>query len=279
MPLETLTGTDMQGLLALAQQRLGPEAMVLSARKTARGFELVATDTPPAEPARPASRPMDPALTSLRPRLAARAGREGRPPFILAAVGPTGAGKTTTLAKLATHPQVFGGVRTGLLCLDTYRVGALEQSAQYAEIARLPLQVVYEPADIRPALRRMEDCDVILVDTAGRGPGRGADIETTRTLLRQLRPNEVHLVLPAGMQRAAVQRLMNDYSVRGMTHVLATKLDEYPEENEIFSLARAAHLPMRWMTDGQDVPADLRSPADRLLNLPLPATARRAGAA
>jgi flagellar biosynthesis protein FlhF len=198
------------------------------------------------------------------PRLAwpfksAPARREKRRPRVIALVGPTGAGKTTTIAKLANHPLAFAGQRVGLICLDTYRIGAVEQSKQYAELSKMPLEVVWDAGDVAHAMKRLRDCDVILVDTPGRGPRASADLRDTQARLLELTPDEVHMVLPAGLQPALARRVVSAHLALGVTHLLATKLDEFPDERGVFELAAQFALPMRWLTDGQEVPRDLQS--------------------
>jgi hypothetical protein len=187
----------------------------------------------------------------------------GDRPAVYVLVGPTGAGKTTTIAKLANHPGVFGRRRVGLLSLDTYRVGAIEQSRIYAELSRLPLEVVYEESDLPGALRRLADCDVVLVDTAGRSPRRREDLTATRAQLRRLEPREVHLVLPAGLRADAVRSVAEAHEAFGVTHLLATKLDEDPDDRSAYELARQLGLPMRWAATGQEVPRDLEAATAR----------------
>src|SRR5262249_4279501 len=85
--------------------------------------------------------------------------RTPRRPVVIALVGPTGAGKTTTMAKLANHSQAFGGRRVGILCLDTYRIAGVEQARQYAELSKLPFEVAWDTAGLARALRRLKDCE------------------------------------------------------------------------------------------------------------------------
>jgi flagellar biosynthesis protein FlhF len=196
-----------------------------------------------------------PAVAPVRPPYMVR-------PWVVALVGPTGAGKTTTIAKLATNRLAFGSCRVGLIGLDTYRVGAVEQLETYADLADLPVEIAYSEAEVTRALARLNDCEVVLVDTPGRGPRNTADTETIRGWLSLLAPDEVHLTLPAAQLPAVTRRLLRSYEAFGVTHLLATKLDEYPAETAIFTIAQEHLRRMRWVTDGQEVPVDLRDAGD-----------------
>jgi flagellar biosynthesis protein FlhF len=227
----------------------------------------VATQSPEPAPARQAS---PPPIAEIRRPPATIIGRDAlrtphpiRPP-IVALVGPTGAGKTTTLAKLATHRRAYGAKRVGFIGLDTYRVGAVEQLETYAELAGIPCEIAYELADLDRALARLVECDVILVDTPGRGPRQSQDLAMVRDCLWRLAPDEVHLALPASMMPQVMRRTMAQFASFGVTHMLCTKLDECPVDARVFDVvAREGHT-MRWYTDGQEVPADLQSAADKM---------------
>lgn len=187
---------------------------------------------------------------------------EASRPRVIALVGPTGAGKTTTLAKLANHELGFSGKRVGLVCLDTYRVGAIEQSRHYAELSRMPFEVVWERSDVPRVLKRMRDRDIILVDTPGRGPHAAGDLRDVQARLVEMLPDEVHLVLPAGLDRVAARRVITAHLALGVTHLLPSKLDEHPGADGGVELAMQFGLPMRWLTDGQEVPRDLQAAPD-----------------
>jgi flagellar biosynthesis protein FlhF len=169
---------------------------------------------------------------------------------------------------------VFGARNVGFLGLDTYRVGAVEQLQTYAEIARLACEVVYDDRDLERALKRLASCRIVLVDTPGRGPARREDQETVRRWLERIGPDEVHLALPAALQPAVARRLVVAYREMGITHVLPTKLDEVPGDTTAFDAAAAAGLPVRWFTNGQDVPHHLR-PGGRLYSAALDRLAAR----
>ena len=259
---DLLKGPDLTRLLAQARALRGDDVVVLSTRRVRAGaslvYELAIGDAAEVERFRAALEP--------GPLLAAPAPAAGtaRRPRILALVGPTGAGKTTTAAKLALHPRAFGGARVALLTLDTYRVAALEQIQTYADIAGLPLEVVYEPAEVVGALGRLSGRDVVIVDTPGRSPRR-TEADEWPALLRALGPDEVHLVLPAGVRGDVAAACAESFRGCRPTHLLLTKLDEVPGETGIAELAADLGLPARWVTDGQDVPADLRVASPRIL--------------
>ena len=272
MPLKTFTGFNVSVLMQQAQRAIGADAVVLHVRRirTADGpsFQLTASDpeTAAREVFAAPAKGYDPALETIRPRLA-----EGRP-FVLALVGPTGAGKTTTLAKLATSPRVFGGLEVGLVSLDTYRIGALEQLGTYADIAKIRMVAVYDQDDADRALASLAGCQVILVDTPGRSPKARADLDATQSLLSALRPDETHVVVPASGHPELARRAVVEARRAGATHLLVTKTDEAPDYAGLFDLAASLKVPVRWLTDGQEVPFDLVSAAE-------PMAAARFGAA
>ncbi|MCB1707021.1 MAG: 50S ribosome-binding GTPase, partial [Halioglobus sp.] len=112
----------------------------------------------------------------------------------VALVGPTGVGKTTTIAKLAANFRLRERRRVGLVTVDTYRVAAVEQLRTYADIIDLPMEVVSTPREMREAIARLSDLDLVLVDTAGRSPRDQIKIQELKSLLNEARADEVHLV-------------------------------------------------------------------------------------
>jgi len=255
MPLEKLTGRDLRELLERVRTTLGPDAIVLETRRVRGGFEIVAADAGLATrlTTRSAIAPLTPSPshpclpTADVPRIAL--------------VGPTGAGKTTTIAKLLRQAMT-PGTRGAVLALDTFRVGAEAEIRTLARLAGARVAVAHEPADLPRALRRLHGAAAILIDTAGRGPGRAADAQRTVELLAALRPAEVHLTVPAGVHPARARTLLHEHRPFGVTHLLVTKLDEFPEEGRWFELAAERKIAMRWVTDGQDLEADLGPASD-----------------
>lgn len=264
MPLKTYRGSAVGPLLAEAQADLGQDAVVIRTAAVEGGIELIAADP---ETAAAVGKLMRASTTAPTRPDTARIHDGVTPaggPDILAIVGPTGAGKTTAVAKLAAHPRVFEGRKVGLLALDTYRAGAIEQLAVHASLLGVPLEPLYEPADLDGAMKRLTGCEVILVDCPGRGPRAQRDADAAHRILGAIKPREVHLALPAGLQRDLARRLLDHHLARGTTHLLATKVDEVPDDWTLFDLAAERGIPMRWLADGQRVPKDLRSAAPRL---------------
>jgi flagellar biosynthesis protein FlhF len=263
VPIRTFLGPNLTTLLKQAQRTIGADAVILHTRRvrTPKGpaFELLAAD-PSSASRRVRLRPEGPAaaLETMVPTLPSHG------PLVIGLVGPTGSGKTTTLAKLATNPRVFGGRRVGVLSLDTYRVGALEQLGTYAAIGGLPLEVAYRLEDVTRIRTRFQDRDVILVDTPGRSPRNRRDRVAVEGLLVGLEPTEIHLVLPAAIPISTGRRLIADGRRIGVSHLLATKTDEAGDESLVFDLAVESGLPIRWETSGQEVPFDLGSAAESL---------------
>jgi len=260
MKLETYTGPRVPALLAQAQAELGSNAIVVHVhrRRLPNGFayfELTAADeasalalvsTPTPRPVESASEPA--------PVVEQRAVQQ-----VIALVGPTGSGKTTTVAKLALNRAAFGNRKVGLLSLDTHRAGGADQLKEYSSAAGIRLERVFQLKDLAKAKRRLRKCEVVLVDTPGRGPAKHEEASVVLEMLRELAPHEIHLVLPEGMMSQHAERILGDYKWRGVTHLLATKLDEYPGERNVEALARAHDTPVRWVCAGQEVPGDLTS--------------------
>lgn len=178
---------------------------------------------------------------------------------IVALVGPTGVGKTTTIAKLAASFRLRDRLRVGLITLDTYRVAAVEQLRTYAELIDVPMHVVTSPREMPAALDELTDMDLVLIDTAGRSPGDDLRIQELRSFLQAARADEVHLVasLTTGLPNFALT--VERFSRVGPTALLLTKLDEAAGPGAVVSAAWEADLPLSYITTGQDVPDDIET--------------------
>ncbi len=176
---------------------------------------------------------------------------------LVALVGPTGVGKTTTIAKLAANFRLREKRRVGLITVDTYRVAAVEQLRTYADIMDLPMEIVATPREMHQALARMTDVEVILMDTAGRSPRDEVRIQELKSMLAEAAPDEVHLVLSSVASGASLAKTAERFAAVGTTSLVLTKLDEAASLGNVLPLARASRLPLSYLTHGQNVPDDI----------------------
>jgi len=178
---------------------------------------------------------------------------------LVALVGPTGVGKTTTIAKLAANYRLKEKRNVGLITVDTYRIAAVEQLRTYAEIIDLPMQVVSTPREMRDAVRRLDGLDLVLLDTAGRSPRDDIKIQELKAFLNEAGADEVHLVLSSVAGSRTLQQTAQRFAVVGTTALLLTKLDEATGLGNLLPLLRESRLPVSYLTDGQNVPDDIET--------------------
>lgn len=175
----------------------------------------------------------------------------------VALVGPTGVGKTTTLAKLAAHFRLRENHRVGLITVDTYRMAAVEQLRAYAEIIDLPMEVVTSAGEMQQAAARMTDVDVVLMDTAGCSPRDTAKIHELKLLLAAAGADEIHLVLSSVASPASLSCSIDGFAATGVTALLLTKIDEASSLGSLLPVVHRGRLPLSFTTHGQAVPDDI----------------------
>ena len=179
---------------------------------------------------------------------------------VVALVGPTGVGKTTTIAKLAAGFRLQEQRRrVGLLTIDTYRIAAVQQLRAYAEIMDLPMEVVEQADQMPAALDRLGDVDLVLIDTAGRSPRFEARIKQLKRLLDAARPDEIHLVISATAGAAAVRGVLQGFAPVGPTATILTKLDETAQTAGTLAALETLAPPLSYLTTGQQVPEDIEA--------------------
>lgn len=178
---------------------------------------------------------------------------DGRP-LTMAMVGPTGVGKTTTVAKIAAAYRLRQGKKVGLITLDTYRIAAVEQLRVYAEIIGVPMHVARSKDELAEAIERMSDLDVILIDTAGRSQKDTDRISELRSWLDQVDPHEVHLVLASTASRSVLLSEAEEFSQVGIDRVVLTKLDEAVNFGMLVEVTHRIGRKLSFLTTGQEVP-------------------------
>lgn len=175
---------------------------------------------------------------------------------VVVLIGPTGVGKTTTIAKLAANFALVGGRKVGVVTMDTYRIAAVEQLKTYAEIIGLPVQVAYSPKELKESIARMQDQELILVDTAGRSQNNQLQMAELKNYLEGV-PAEIHLVISATTKMRDVDEIIRVFGQLHIDRVIVTKLDETMAHGVILHTCERAQAPLAFVTTGQGVPEDI----------------------
>ena len=172
-------------------------------------------------------------------------------------IGPTGVGKTTTIAKLAATFKLRQRQKVGLITIDTYRIAAVDQLRTYANIIGVPLKVVLTPAELVAAMKEMSDCDTILIDTAGRSHMDQLKLNELSQFIAIGKPSEVHLVLSSTTTQEAMEAALEKFGALRVDQIIFTKLDEAVSFGVLLNVARTASRALSYMTTGQDVPDNI----------------------
>lgn len=173
-------------------------------------------------------------------------------------VGPTGVGKTTTIAKLAGNLSLVKKKKVGLITVDTYRIGAVEQLKTYAEIMNIPFEVVITIKEMEAAIKKMKDCDVVLIDTTGRSSKNKMQISELRAFVDKANATSINVVISATTKNKDIKTILEGYRILNYDKVIITKLDETSVYGSIYNISRIANKPIRYVTTGQNVPDDIK---------------------
>ncbi len=202
---------------------------------------------------------------SLKASLARRLRCAGRPqnrragrPLILALVGPTGAGKTSAIARMLATSDAFAGRKAGVLCLDTRKIAAVDQLKSLSRILKFPLAVAWRAGEVRRAMDQLSGCEVILVDTPGVHPARKTELEALRLRLEAVDPQEIHLVQHGGLRLSEQQRFCEGCRELGAGRLLVTHLDECAAPGGLVDLCEKTGLALSWLGTGASVREALR---------------------
>lgn len=185
---------------------------------------------------------------------------------IVYVAGPTGVGKTTTIAKLAAEQMFKYKRKVGFVTADTYRISAVEQLRTYAAILGVPLEVVQSPADTKRALERLADCDLIFMDTAGRNYRNEMLVSELNSLLLDEPNSEMMLVLSLTSKTEDMLVILDHFTKYGLSKVIFTKMDETDSLGSIINVLYRYPVTLSYIADGQNVPDDLMVPDAKTLS-------------
>jgi len=187
----------------------------------------------------------------------------GDRPRIIFLIGPTGVGKTTTIAKLASRAKVEQCRKVALITLDTFRIGAVDQLKQYADIFKVPVHVIEKPDELGPEVEKCtgEGAEIIFIDSAGRSPQDELKMSELKGFINALPEAEIHLVLSTTTHPRTIESIAERFSSMSFDRVILTKLDESVSLGPLVGCLLDIGKPISYLTDGQNVPKDI-FPAD-----------------
>lgn len=172
-------------------------------------------------------------------------------------VGPTGVGKTTTLAKLAAEAMLQKQKKVAFITTDTYRIAAIEQLKTYAKILDAPLEVCYSPEDFKHAKEKFKDMDMVFIDTAGRNFRNQQFVHDLEKLIDFTEEMETFLVLSVTSKLKDMLEIYENFSLIEIDKIIFTKLDETKSKGTMFDFILTAKKGVAYMTNGQNVPDDI----------------------
>lgn len=178
---------------------------------------------------------------------------------VVAFTGPTGVGKTTTIAKIAAGFALYDQARVAMVTADTYRIAAIDQIQTYGQIMGVPVEIVHSPRDMEQVMAELHDYELVLIDTAGRNPNNPARMYELRSILSAAAPDEVHLVLSATTRRRDLDNLVERFQTVGFDRIILSKLDESMTIGAIFNVHAKSQTPFSYITNGQNVPEDIKA--------------------
>lgn len=178
-------------------------------------------------------------------------------PKIIIFLGPTGVGKTTTLAKIAANFMIKEKKKVGLITADTYRIAAVEQLKTYSEIMGTSITVIYSPKEMKDAIKKHEEDDLILIDTPGKSHKNKKHFDEIKEIVKNAEPDEAYLLISATTKMKDCKDIINAYSFLENYKLIFTKLDETSSLGVVLNVKEITGKSLSYVTTGQSVPDDI----------------------
>ncbi|MCX6151042.1 MAG: flagellar biosynthesis protein FlhF [Ignavibacteriales bacterium] len=183
--------------------------------------------------------------------------KKSKEPKVVSLVGSTGVGKTTCIAKLAVISKIFHMLDIGIITIDTFRLGAIDQLKIFAEISNVELLVCYEPTDLKKLVNKFKKKDLIFIDTAGRSQNNTASINEMKKFLSSIEIDETFLVLSSTASTRNLLDVIKKFQPLNFTGLIFTKLDESAAFGNILNVSSKVETPIKFLTNGQVIPDDI----------------------
>jgi flagellar biosynthesis protein FlhF len=178
-------------------------------------------------------------------------------PKVISIVGPTGVGKTTCIAKLAVISKILHNLDIGLISIDTYRLGALDQLKIFSEISNIDFLVAYEPSDIQKFMKKFKNKDIVFIDTVGRSQNNKKLLNSINDFLKKVKVDETYLVLNSTSDYKVMLDVAKKFKVLNYDALVFSKLDEAISFGNIVNLVHEVDTPIKYLTNGQVIPDDI----------------------
>ena len=183
--------------------------------------------------------------------------KKGSKPNIIALIGPTGVGKTTCIAKLAIISKILHNLDVGLISIDTYRLGALDQLKIFSEVSNIEFFVAYEPSDLASLVNKMRKKDIIFIDTVGRSQNSPAHLKGIQDFLSAVKTDDIFLVLSSTSTSKNLIDVAQKFKILNYSGLIFTKIDEAVTFGNILNITSKTDTPIKYLTNGQVIPDDI----------------------
>ncbi|MCH7962696.1 MAG: flagellar biosynthesis protein FlhF [Bacteroidetes bacterium] len=184
---------------------------------------------------------------------------KGLNPKVVSLVGPTGVGKTTCIAKLAIISKILHNLDVGLISIDTYRIGALDQLKVFSDVSNIDMLVAYEPKDLNEIMKQFSSKDVVFIDTAGRSQKNDEFLTKAKEFLTNANVDETYLVMSATSSTKTLLDIADKFTIFNYDSVIFSKIDEGVAFGNLLNLITKINVPSIFLTNGQVIPDDIIS--------------------